>query len=546
MKILNLYAGIGGNRKLWGDKHEVTAIEIDPINLARSVWQDIYINTGKEPTKCLYNVVELFIFKFLSDLGVLVRDKSFYHLIQMYEDKYPNKEVLEHYAQKCRKEIRDLFPAGDDGTTIINGTIFVDSKGKPVASQANLFRKSILKYAEFGSLKHIKKEFKTKLFETFLKQSDKKNKLGQFFTPRKVVRAIVDMANVEKANYICDPFCGVGGFVLEPIHNSNLKKQFSPKGKSINPKIKLSGYDRGSDEDEERTIILAKANMLIYLSDLVEKNPTLTEKFSEIFNNTFHLITSSNLGSLRLKFEKEEDKPDLILTNPPYISSGAKSIRDEVKVEGLEDEFIESGKGVEGLALKWIINNLRKNGNAFIVIPDSILNVSANQNLRQELIKKCFINCIISLPVKTFFNTPKKTFIIGITKKNADSEEEFNTIKQDFPVFTYLVSNIGETLDANRFEIEGESDLEKAKNLYNQYKGASSSFETDDKRCKIQPFSKFKKEKYWELEKWWTQEEKIELGIEEQPEALSIDEFKEKIEDFSSKLKEYKSLLEDL
>jgi len=42
MKILNLYAGIGGNRKLWGDKHEVTAIEIDP-NIAK-IYQDFFPN----------------------------------------------------------------------------------------------------------------------------------------------------------------------------------------------------------------------------------------------------------------------------------------------------------------------------------------------------------------------------------------------------------------------------------------------------------------------------------------------------------------------
>ncbi len=34
---------------------------VNPLGLARKVWQDIYINTGKAPTKCLYNVVELFI-----------------------------------------------------------------------------------------------------------------------------------------------------------------------------------------------------------------------------------------------------------------------------------------------------------------------------------------------------------------------------------------------------------------------------------------------------------------------------------------------------
>ena len=42
MKILNLYAGIGGNRKLWGDEHEITAVEIDP-DIAK-IYQDFFPN----------------------------------------------------------------------------------------------------------------------------------------------------------------------------------------------------------------------------------------------------------------------------------------------------------------------------------------------------------------------------------------------------------------------------------------------------------------------------------------------------------------------
>jgi len=42
MKILNLYAGIGGNRKLWGDEHEITAVEIDP-EIAK-IYQDFFPN----------------------------------------------------------------------------------------------------------------------------------------------------------------------------------------------------------------------------------------------------------------------------------------------------------------------------------------------------------------------------------------------------------------------------------------------------------------------------------------------------------------------
>jgi len=406
-----------------------------------------------------------------------------------------------------------------------------------------LFKNSVNKYAEFGSLRHIQKEFKTKLFETFLKQSQDKSRLGQFFTPRKVVRAVVNMADIDSlpgGARVCDPFCGVGGFLLEPLHKTRLKNEFIPKGGKIKPKIKLFGFDKGLDNDEARTIILAKANMLIYLSEIVEKFPRLTKEFAKLFNETFRLLSESNLGTLKEIYDDEDEKFDLIITNPPYITSGVSSIKDEIKSEGIQDHYTKGGKGVEGLAMEWIIRSLKKGGKAFIVVPDSILNVSQNKSLREYLIDQCYLNCIISLPIKTFFNTPKKTYIIGIEKKSDRSEV------QTHPVFTYLVSNIGETLDIDRFEIPGRSDLEKAKDLFNQFKGSPKTFKSDmfdDKRCKLQPFEKFDPEEFWMVEKWWTDDEKIELGVMKEEQVVSINEFKEKLGDFSEKLNQYKKIL---
>ncbi len=151
---------------------------------------------------------------------------------------------------------------------------------------------------------------------------------------------------------------------------------------------------------------------------------------------------------------------------------------------------------------------------------------------------------LISLPPKTFFTTPKKTYVLGITKKDCD-EDECENSKQDFPVFTYLVFNIGETLDVNRFEIP-KNDLDNAKNLFNQFKGSPNNFQTDDLRCKLQSIKKFENEKYWLIDKWWSKEEKIKLGIEKKENIVSIEEFKEEIQVLSLKLVECKSLLDEM
>jgi len=125
--------------------------------------------------------------------------------------------------------------------------------------------------------------------------------------------------------------------------------------------------------------------MLIYLSDLVEKNPNLNEQFSKVINDTFHFLSDSNLGTLKIteKFEEDKDKPDLIITNPPYITSGVTTIRKQIEEDGLTDYYKNSGKGMEGLCLKWIIKNLKRKGQAFIVLPDSIFNVFANKVLKR-------------------------------------------------------------------------------------------------------------------------------------------------------------------
>ena len=171
---------------------------IDPSPLARTVWQKIWINTGKEPEKCLYNVVEILVFKFLSDLGVLSGNYAFKRVVDIIAPggKDKDEEALDHYAKIIRDQIRKLFPKStSDNTTIINGTIFVNEAGQPNITQAVLFGEVIRAFQAFddahGSLRYIDRSFKTRLYESFLRQSAGVKALGQYFTPRNVVQSMV-------------------------------------------------------------------------------------------------------------------------------------------------------------------------------------------------------------------------------------------------------------------------------------------------------------------------------------------------------------------
>jgi len=515
---------------------------VNPTDLAKQIWQDIWSVNGATPENCLYTFVELFIFKYLSDLNVLQGIYNFYSLYSNFSSNTAD-EVLETYANIIRPKIKQLFPENIiDKTTIINGTIFVSKDQKAICGYSTVFKKILGRFNDYGKLENIDYDFKSKLFESFLKESISKKNWGQFFTPLKVVRAIVDMAkdDIKEGANICDPACGVGKFLLEPI-KPLLHQYYKIKKGKLTPFINIRGFDKGFDREEQKTIILAKANMLIYFSDLIKENPGLTEQFSKVFNESFILKTNSILGTLS---DSVENEYDLILTNPPYVTSGSSNLKDEIKKDIiLEKHFKINALGVEGLFVEWIIRALKPGGKAFIVIPDGILNRQHDKNLRKFIMEECFIDGIISLPLNTFFTTNKKTFIINLTKK-IDKD-----ITQKDPVFTYLVSEIGETRDVYRFEID-QNDLQEAVTLYSFFKGNKKVFKNinKDKRCKIIDFSYFEKyyNKNWVIDDFWTENERIELGLLQEDKTYNIMEFSMFIDEISNNLLDLKNELIEL
>ncbi|MDE7293135.1 MAG: hypothetical protein K2N72_01790 [Oscillospiraceae bacterium] len=117
--------------------------------------------------------------------------------------------------------------------------------------------------------------------------------------------------------------------------------------------------------------------------------------------------------------------------------------------------------------------------------------------------------------------------------------------KQTTPVFTYLCSEIGETRDVYRFDIE-QNDLETASDLFNMFKGAKNKFKSDDKRCKIVAIDDFYEGTHWSIDRWWTREEKIDLGIEENVDAITLEDYIGLLSDTASTIMEYDEPLREL
>ena len=348
------------------------------------------------------------------------------------------------------------------------------------------------------------------------------------------------MIDITPGMKICDPACGVGKFLLEPILH-DLHRFYKVEDGELKPQITLSGFDKGFDKDEQKIIILAKANMLIYMSGLLREHPEMTDKFAKLFNDTFLLQTNSILGTLA---KPVHDQYDLILTNPPYVMSGSSNLKEEIsKDDALKKYFSVSAMGIEGLFMEWIIRALKPNGKAFIVVPDGIMNRSNDKKLRDFILEQCEIDAVISLPLNTFFTTNKKTYILALTKKAPVMVDGVPTLqRQTSPVFTYLCSEIGETRDVYRFDID-QNDLQVASDLFNMFKGAKTSFANTlnmigDRRCKISSIDDFYNGTHWCVERWWNHEERQALGIEEESKTIGVNDFRVLLADTINTLSE--------
>ena len=256
---------------------------------------------------------------------------------------------------------------------------------------------------------------------------------------------------------------------------------------------------------------MAKANMLIYLTEILFRYPQLATEFSRVFNETFTLFRD-NLGTFGHIVKDENDKFDIIMSNPPYVTSGSSIIKEQIaKTPHTADQYPINGLGLESISLEWIVKSLKKGGRTYVIIPDGILARVYGKKLRNYILKECFLDAIVCLPERTFFANFERTYIIVLTKKHNSSETQIH------PVFTYIVSNIGEKLTSvNRDEIE-DDDLPEMEKLFTIFDATKTNGDLDTYvRCKIQPVERFREDSHWVVDRWWTPEEITSLTKEEE------------------------------
>ncbi|WP_162238675.1 HsdM family class I SAM-dependent methyltransferase [Microbacterium sp. Leaf161] len=502
----------------------------DPTPLAERIWQLIWHATKAEPKECLLTFVEIFMLKFLSDNlpnSVLPSNLDFYSLVGDPAEFAKNFGVteVEYYVNQIRPKIKSLFPeeticedpaipalfgmkAITSKTSIIDGFVFLQGGAKTHESYNNTFRSIIDAFDDFGPLTNIDPEFKLRLYETFLRKSARLQRLGQFFTPRNVVRPMVAMAQLDKLNdgdIVLDPAAGVGGFLLEPLMWADaLEGNLEIKNGKPKRRIRTIGLDIDPDLH-----ILAKANMLIHLAEIVRDPATTMSALNKAMAESFVLMDDDKtLGSL---LQPPTDSVSVVLTNPPYVTRGSAVYKDHIKqVQGarngkvLKDYYDKAGLGVEALFLRYVSGALKPGGRAFVIVPQGLLN-RTETGPKQLLLDECNILASIQLPRNAFFNTAQKTYILVLERRHTSVDDRPD-------VLCGIARSIGESLDWRRTPSPDDNDLADIAAAFVRRDNGDPTLAEGSAVVKVVPGSHFGPDDRWDVLRFWDDEELVELG----------------------------------
>lgn len=289
--------------------------------------------------------------------------------------------------------------------------------------------KKIINKLEPLHLINIDSDIKGDSFEYFLKQSTAtKNDLGEYFTPRHIVKTIVKLVNPQVGEKVYDPFCGTGGLLIESfkhIYNN------MPRNPNTIEQLKKNSV---FGNEITNTARITKMNMILA---------------GDGHNNI------QNRNSLKYPIDNEYD---VIVTNMPYSQ----------KTEYGNYYDLQSNNG-DSVCIQHCIRALNEKSETSrmaIIVPEGFLFRKDMKKTREYLLGRCNLQSVISLPQGVFLPyTGVKTNILYCTdvKKNKKQEK-----------FWYFeVKNDGYSLDNQRRKLEGEDDLRKYlanRNLDNQEK----------------------------------------------------------------------------
>jgi type I restriction enzyme M protein len=317
------------------------------------------------------------------------------------------------------------------------------------------------------------------LFEHVLKQIKQAGELGQFRTPRHVIRAIVEMVDPKIGETVYDPAAGTAGFLVAAYNHIRLANS-SPAG-ITETEIDGKTQRRGLGDRLSSAQLSTLQSKTFYGNDvdpqmvrLATMNLTL-RGLPNVRILLRNVLTSTLDPEKREALELPEEGYHVVLANPPFAG---KIDSDRV----VDDVKIGNSKATEVLFLKYMMESLRSGGRCGVIVPEGLLfgSTGAHKEIRRQLIENNRVEAVMSLPGGVFQPySGVKTSVLLFRK--GDSTER---------VLFLHVDNDGYKLDANHDTPIESDDLP----------GLVAAFGTRD--GKLKEWAKRDPKAPWH-EKWW-------------------------------------------
>ncbi|OZG31688.1 N-6 DNA methylase [Rickettsia endosymbiont of Culicoides newsteadi] len=262
-------------------------------------------------------------------------------------------------------------------------------------------------------------------FEYFLKnayQGIKIKDLGEYFTPRNIVRTMISMVNPKIGETIYDPFCGTGGFLIEAFRYLKIRTSFNDEMQNILRKKTIYGSEITVNAR------IAKMNMILFGDghSNIKKQDTLSDYVNQ--------------------------KYDIVITNPPYSQ--------QTRFGYLYP--IQSNNG-DAICPLHCFEALKLGGRGCLLVKENFVSDGGNVGKVREYIFNNSSNVsIVSLPRKLFEPyTPTKTSIIYFEKNRKISD-----------TFFFAINAVGHELGSRKKPIK-DNDLPVALDAFNNKKAVA-------------------------------------------------------------------------